>query len=93
VAEDAFALVFDANGIMVRIATAPGFRPAPSTVLGWQVTDISSAVAELEERGVAFQRYPGMKQDKQGIWVSPANAKIAWFKDPDGNVLSLAEFA
>lgn len=93
--EDDFALVFDANGTMLRVVKMKKgqFHPAPYTVLGWDVADAAQAVAELAKRGIAFERYPGMPQDKDGIWASPGGAKVAWFKDPDGNVLSITEFA
>ena len=90
--EDPFALVFDAGGTMLRVATAPAVKPAGYTVLGWQVRDIDRAVRDLAGKGVAFQRYDGMPQDDQGIWTSPGGARIAWFLDPDGNTLSLTEF-
>ncbi len=95
VGDDDFALVFDANGTMLRIVkmTDGQFRPAAYTVLGWDVDDAAAAVAELTKRGIAFERYPGMPQDKDGIWTSPSGAKIAWFNDPDENVLSITEFA
>ena len=93
--EDDFALVFDANGTMLRVVKMKEgqFHPASYTVLGWNVENAARAVAELTKRGIVFERYPGMPQDETGIWTSPSGAKIAWFKDPDGNVLSLTEFA
>ncbi len=91
VSEDAFALVFDAAGIMLRVASVPDFQPAPFTILGWQVSAIEASVRELKERGVSFERYDFMPQDELGIWASPSGAKVAWFKDPDGNVLSLTQ--
>ncbi len=94
VSEDPFALVFKANGIMLRIvnvsATAE-FRPASFTILGWRVSSVESTVRALREKGIEFERYPGMQQDAQGIWRSPSGAQVAWFKDPDGNVLSITE--
>lgn len=90
--EDPFALVFDAGGTMLRVATVPAVKPAGYTVLGWQVLDIDRAVRGLAEKGVAFERYDGMPQDEQGIWTSPGGARVAWFLDPDGNTLSLTEF-
>jgi predicted enzyme related to lactoylglutathione lyase len=87
-------VVFDAHGTSIRVAnvsSVKGFRPAPFTILGWAVSDIESAVAELTGRGVQFERFPGMEQDAMGIWTSPSEARIAWFKDPEGNVLSLTE--
>ena len=90
--EDPFALVFDAGGTMLRVATVPELKPAGYTVLGWTVSDIERAVRELTAKGVAFQRYDGMPQDDLGIWTSPGGARIAWFLDPDGNTLSLTEF-
>lgn len=87
-----FALVMDANGTMLRIAKAQSVVVAPYTVLGWKVEDIAHTVRELVAKGVRFERYDGMEQDEAGIWSSPSGAKIAWFKDPDGNTLSVTEF-
>ena len=92
ISEDGFALVFDAGGTMLRIATVQTLQPAGYTVLGWVVPDIAKAVRALVKRGVAFQRYDGMPQDDLGIWTSPSGARIAWFTDPDGNTLSLTQF-
>ncbi|HXK06377.1 MAG TPA: VOC family protein [Verrucomicrobiae bacterium] len=89
--EPPFALVFDANGIMLRLGMAKELPPARGTVLGWQVPDIRAAVLELAQAGVRFERYEKMKQDELGIWTAPTGAKVAWFKDPDGNILSVAE--
>lgn len=89
--EPPFALVFDANGIMLRLGMADKLPPAHGTVLGWQVPDASAAVTELEQAGIRFERYDFLKQDAQGIWTSPTGAKVAWFKDPDGNILSISE--
>src|SRR5580692_1631777 len=89
--EPPFALVFDAHGIMLRLGMAKELPPAHGTVLGWNVPDIAAAVKELTEAGVHFERYPPMKQDELGIWSAPGGAKVAWFKDPDGNILSISE--
>jgi catechol 2,3-dioxygenase-like lactoylglutathione lyase family enzyme len=91
VQDDGFALVLDANGIMVRVAKAPEFKPAPFTILGWQVSGIEKVVAALHDRGVHFERLGFLEQDKLGIWTAPSGDKVAWFKDPDGNVLSVSE--
>ena len=93
VSEDQFALVLDAHGTMVRLAVVAEFHPQQFTILGWEVSDIKKEVARLQGQGVHFEKY-GMKgQDEQGIWSSPSGAKVAWFKDPDGNVLSLTQFS
>lgn len=92
VADEPFALVFDANGVMVRIFKVETLTPAPYTVLGWRVGDIEKSVDELVAKEVVFERYPNLKQDRRGVWLSPSGAKVAWFKDPDGNNLSLTEF-
>jgi catechol 2,3-dioxygenase-like lactoylglutathione lyase family enzyme len=89
--EPPFAVVFDANGIMLRLAINKEIPPPTGTVLGWQVTNIESVVQDLASRGVQFERYGFMKQDEAGIWTTPTGAKVAWFKDPDGNILSLSE--
>ncbi|MDQ2714070.1 MAG: VOC family protein [Chloroflexota bacterium] len=86
-----FALVFEANGTMLRIQKVQTLTPAGHTVLGWHVVDIHEAVQMLQKRGVIFNRYPGLSQDEQGIWTAPDGNKIAWFSDLDGNILSLTE--
>jgi catechol 2,3-dioxygenase-like lactoylglutathione lyase family enzyme len=86
-----FALVFDASGVTVRASIVQNFTPAAYTILGWDVPDIQIAVKTLEGAGVRFERYPGMSQDELGIWTSPGGAKVAWFKDPDGNTLSVSQ--
>ena len=93
VSEDMFAAVFDLNGTMLRISTVETHQASPSTVLGWEVPDIAETAKALKAKGVVFNIYDGFGQDDLGIWTSPAaDAKVAWFKDPDGNVLSLTEF-
>ena len=88
-----FALVFDVQGVMLRVTIVNELTPAGYTVLGWKVPDISAAVTRLQKAGVKFERYRGLNdRDKLRIWTSPSGAKVAWFKDPDGNVLSLTEF-
>ena len=90
--ESAYACVFDAHGTMLRITAVAEVAHPGYTVLGWRVADISGTVARLESLGVAFARYDGMEQDAQGVWTTPSGDRIAWFTDPDGNVLSLTEF-
>ena len=89
--DDGFALVFDAHGTMLRVSKMREFTAALYTVLGWEVEDIVRAVNGLNERGVSFERYPGMPQDENAICTFPGGARVAWFKDPDGNVLSLSQ--
>ena len=91
--EDDFAAVFDLNGIMLRISTVKDHAAQQHTVLGWEVSDIAGVAKNLRERGVVFKTYDGFGQDDLGIWSAPSsNSKVAWFSDPDGNVLSLAQF-
>lgn len=91
VSDDEFALVFDANGTMLRVVKAKSLTPQQGTVLGWQVNDVAACVRELRGVGVEFQRYEFMHPDEQGIVTFPSGDKVAWFKDPDGNVLSLSQ--
>jgi len=88
-----YACVFDANGTMLRVTAVSEVAHPGYTVLGWQVSDISHTVAHLESRGVLFARYDGMDQDAHGVWTTPGGDQIAWFNDPDGNVLSLTQFS
>jgi catechol 2,3-dioxygenase-like lactoylglutathione lyase family enzyme len=87
-----YACVFDANGTALRVTAAETVTPAPYTVLGWRVHDITAKVRALHERGVTTLRYGGMNQDDDGIWTTPSGDRVAWFRDPDGNVLSMTEF-
>jgi catechol 2,3-dioxygenase-like lactoylglutathione lyase family enzyme len=84
-----FANVYDAHGTQLRVTHVQEPATAPYTVLGWRVADIVREIEALEAAGVAFKRYDGMNQDGHGLWTSPSGARIAWFADPDGNVLSL----
>ena len=90
--QNEFACVLDAHGTMLRVTAVPQVSPAGYTVLGWRVSDISSPVHALAARGVEFRRYDGMDQDADGIWTTPGGDQVAWFADPDGNVLSLTQF-
>jgi catechol 2,3-dioxygenase-like lactoylglutathione lyase family enzyme len=90
--EDDFAVVYDLNGTKLRISTVADHKPAMFTVLGWEVEDIAAAVKALAAKGIVFNRYPGFEHDELGIWTAPGStAKVAWFLDPDGNNLSLAQ--
>jgi catechol 2,3-dioxygenase-like lactoylglutathione lyase family enzyme len=91
ISQDDFAVVFDANGTMVRITIVGEFTPAPFTIFGWQVKDIELEVAELAAKGMAFNRYDFLEQNEAGIWDAPGGARVAWFTDPDGNTLSLSQ--
>ncbi len=89
VSENEYVAVFRNGPSMIIAQRVDTFEPGHSTVLGWEVPDISSAVTSLTKAGVVFQRYEWMQQDDLGIWNSP-DARVAWFKDPDGNVLSVS---
>ncbi len=91
VSEDQFALVLEANGTMIRVANVPDFKPAQFTILGWQVSDIEDVVKQLQAKGVVFEKYGFKEQDENGIWSAPGGDKVAWFKDPDGNILSVSQ--
>ena len=93
VSHDDFAIVFDAGGTMVRVTTVPEFKPSPFTILGWDVPDVEEAVGSLRKKGVSFEKYNLPDQNEQGVWAAPSGAKVAWFKDPDGNILSVTQFA
>jgi catechol 2,3-dioxygenase-like lactoylglutathione lyase family enzyme len=92
VSEDSFAVVFDANGNMIRLTRMKEVQPQAFTILGWQVSDIVATVQRLQANGVTFERYGGfMQQDELGIWNAPGGTRVAWFKDPDGNTLSVSQ--
>lgn len=89
---NAYACVLNAHGTMLRITAVAEVAHPGYTVLGWRVADISDSVTRLQSRGVVFARFDGMEQDDQGVWTTPHGDRIAWFSDPDENVLSLTEF-
>ena len=93
VSDDAFALVMKAGDTMIRVAKAKEFTPAAYTVLGWEVPDIRAMVQWLLGRGVLFEKYPFIQDQELGIWTAPTGDRVAWFKDPDGNVLSVSQHA
>ena len=92
VSDDGFAIVIECNGNMVRLTKMKEVKPQPFTVLGWEVGDIAAEIRGLRAAGVAFERFHDfMKQDDLGVWAAPDGTKVAWFKDPDGNILSLSQ--
>lgn len=93
VEQSQFACVFDANGTMLRVTAVDKVAQPGYTVLGWRVADIHQTVEILTARGVTFSRYDGMEQDQSAVWTTPDGDKVAWFLDPDGNNLSLTQFA
>jgi catechol 2,3-dioxygenase-like lactoylglutathione lyase family enzyme len=93
VSVDQFALVVRAGGNVIRIAKVQDFTPAKGTVLGWEVQDIEAVVAWLQERGITCEKYPFVQDQERGIWTTPNGDKVAWFKDPEGNVLSVSQHA
>jgi catechol 2,3-dioxygenase-like lactoylglutathione lyase family enzyme len=94
VEDSQFAIVFLAGGTTLRIQNVREFLPLPFTTLGWKVADIEATMEKLSKKGVKFERYPGLTQDNAGIWTTPdGSAKVCWFKDPDGNTLSLTEYS
>jgi catechol 2,3-dioxygenase-like lactoylglutathione lyase family enzyme len=94
VSDDQFAITVRSHSIDIRISRVEAFHPSPHTILGWKVLDIEATTEQFSAAGIHFERYPFLEQDANGIWVAPDNrAKIAWFKDPDGNVLSISQHA
>jgi catechol 2,3-dioxygenase-like lactoylglutathione lyase family enzyme len=93
VSQDQFALVLQAGENHIRIVKVADFEPFPGTVLGWEVPDVRAAVLWLKERKIATEKYPFVPDQELGIWEAPSGVHVAWFKDPDGNVLSVNDHA
>jgi catechol 2,3-dioxygenase-like lactoylglutathione lyase family enzyme len=91
VEDDGHALVFDVNGMPLRVQRVEAVAPHAYTALGWQVGDLAASVHALVARGVPMLRFPGLPQDADGIWTTPGGARVAWFHDPDGNTLSITQ--
>lgn len=92
VADEPFALIFQVHDVSLRISKVPALTPAPYTVLGWEVADITAEAAALQQRGVIFERFPVFAHDALGVHDFPDGTRVAWFKDPDGNLLSLTQW-
>ena len=89
--QDDYALEFEANGTLLRVTIVQELKPQAFTVLGWNVDDIVSIIKSLNDKNIFCEKYDFFEQNDLGIWTSPNGSKVAWFKDPDGNVLSLTE--
>jgi catechol 2,3-dioxygenase-like lactoylglutathione lyase family enzyme len=90
---DQFALVVSVGGHKIRIAKIPNFTPLQGTILGWEIKDIRAVATWLRDRGVTLEKYPFAQDHELGIWTAPGGDKVAWFKDPDGNILSISQHA
>lgn len=91
VRDDGFAFVFDAGGRELRVSRVPAVVPSAYAVLGFQVADIAAVVDGLIAKGVKFERFGFFQQDARGVWKAPDGAQVAWFRDPDGNMLSVVQ--
>lgn len=89
---DPYAMVFNSNGIELRISTVKDFKPASYSVMSWIVSDIHGTITGLQTKGVVFEKYSFLQQDPDGVWHSPDGTMVAWFKDPEGNLLSLTQY-
>lgn len=92
ISEDAYAIEFEGKGAALRVTVVDNFIPQEFTVLGFKVANIVKEVNSLKEKNLAFERYPTLQQDELDIWTAPSQAKVAWFKDPDGNLISLTQY-
>jgi catechol 2,3-dioxygenase-like lactoylglutathione lyase family enzyme len=88
---DQYALVMNAGGQKIRIAKVSNFTPLQGTVLGWEVKDIQAVATWLQSRGVILEKYPFAQDRDLGIWTAPSGDRVAWFKDPDGNILGISQ--
>lgn len=91
IADDGFALIFEAGGVRLRVSRVPAVAPSQYAVLAFTVPDIAAVVDGLTAKGVGFQRFPPFAQDERGVWTAPDGTKVAWFRDPDLNILSLVQ--
>jgi catechol 2,3-dioxygenase-like lactoylglutathione lyase family enzyme len=88
---DQFALVVQVGEQKIRITKMPNYAPLQGTILGWEVKNIEEVAKWLQGRGVDLEKYPFAQDKELGIWTAPSGDKVAWFKDPDGNILGIAE--
>jgi catechol 2,3-dioxygenase-like lactoylglutathione lyase family enzyme len=88
-----YASVFQVGGATLRVTKVDGLRPQPFTVFGWLVADLRTVIRELRGKETDMLRYEGLTQDDDGVWTTPNGDLVAWFHDPDANVLSLTQLA
>jgi len=82
------------EGTVIHVYLSPDHAgKATATLAGWYVDDVESIVDELVFNGVAFERYDEgpTTTDEKGIATFDGGARVAYFKDPDGNTLSIAQ--
>ncbi|MBY0565390.1 MAG: VOC family protein [Hyphomonadaceae bacterium] len=91
VIDDGFAAIFETKNARIRVSTTPSVVPAPYAVLAFDVDDIDKTIDALAAKGVVFARFPFLVQDGKGVWAAPDGTKVAWFHDPDLNLLSLVQ--
>ena len=87
------ALVYDIQGSVLRVSPVPSTQPSEHTVAGFAVEDLAGVVSALRERGVAWVRFPNFPHDDDGVVTAPDGSRVAWFRDPDGNLLSIVQYA
>jgi len=87
------AVVYDVGGAELRVSLVPSTHPSVHTVVGFAVSDLNAIIAVLTTRGVIWERFPGFAHDASGVVVTPEGAKVVWFRDPDGNLLSIVQYA
>lgn len=93
ISEDQFAAIFEGKNLRIRVSTTPAVVPAPYAVLAFDVADMNAAVDGLTAKGVVFARFGFLPQDAKGVWSAPDGTKVAWFHDPDLNLLSIVQRA
>lgn len=89
--QDKYGMEFEAHGTHLRLSVVDKLSPQPFTVLGWETDDIVRTISNLTANGIIFERYNFIEQDENGIWTAPGGTRVAWFKDPDGNLLSVSD--
>ncbi|MGD9981802.1 MAG: VOC family protein [Hyphomonadaceae bacterium] len=93
IADDTYAMVFEGKNARVRVSRVPAITPAAYAVLAFTVDDIEKVVDGLTAKGVVFARFGFFVQDARGVWTAPDGTKVAWFHDPDLNLLSIVQHA
>jgi catechol 2,3-dioxygenase-like lactoylglutathione lyase family enzyme len=87
------ALIYDVNGSDLRVSPVPSTLPTAHTVMGFAVDHLDGILGELGKRGVTWEHFPGFPHDERGVVITPDGAKVVWFRDPDGNLLSIVQFS
>ncbi|NKC01482.1 MAG: VOC family protein [Pseudomonadales bacterium] len=86
------AAVFDVGGRDLRVSPVAETSPTEHTVFGFAVADVQGVAEELSSKGVPLVEFQGFPHDQNGLVATPDGSRVCWFRDPDGNLISVVQY-